>query len=134
MVLSSRPRFKGVSQLLWPDKDREVWFSLEENTKRPMISVYTDCETALAVVWAAIIGSRRYFMATASYESALQMAVSLSREEQLRLIQELTAATVNGTGSKEQTSVLALCGLGQEIWQQMDAQEYVRRERSSWNG
>ena len=73
-------------------------------------------------------------MVAASYESALQMAVSLSREEQLRLIQELTASAVNGTASKEQTSVLALCGLGQEIWQQMDAQEYVRRERSSWNG
>jgi hypothetical protein len=23
--------FKAVSQLLWPDKDREVWFSLGEN-------------------------------------------------------------------------------------------------------
>jgi hypothetical protein len=53
-------------------------------------------------------------LATASYESALQIAASLSREEG--------------------TSLLALCGLGQEIWQQMDAQEYVRRERSSWNG
>ncbi len=73
-------------------------------------------------------------MVTASYECALQMAVALSREEQLRLIQELTATAVNGTASKEQTSVLALCGLGREIWQQMDAQEYVRRERSSWNG
>ena len=73
-------------------------------------------------------------MVTASYESALQLAVSLSREEQLRLIQELTAAAVNGTACKEQTSVLALCGLGQEIWKQLDAQEYVRRERSSWNG
>jgi hypothetical protein len=72
-------------------------------------------------------------MVTASYESALQMAVSLSREEQLRLIRELTASGSNGP-SNEQTSVLALCGLGQEIWRQMDAQEYVRRERSSWNG
>jgi hypothetical protein len=30
--------------------------------------------------------------------------------------------------------LLALYGPGQEIWQEMDAQEYVRRERSSWNG
>jgi hypothetical protein len=52
----------------------------------------------------------------------------------LRLIQELTAAAVNGTASKEQTSVLALCGLDQEIWRKLDAQEYIRRERSSWNG
>jgi hypothetical protein len=73
-------------------------------------------------------------MVAVSYESALQMAVSLSREEHLRLIQELTAAAVNGTASKEQTSVLALCGLDQEIWRKLDAQEYIRRERSSWNG
>jgi hypothetical protein len=28
------PPFKAVSQLLWPDKDREVWFSLEENHEK----------------------------------------------------------------------------------------------------
>ena len=31
-------------------------------------------------------------------------------------------------------SILELEGLGKEIWQNMDAQEYVERERSSWNG
>jgi hypothetical protein len=25
---------RAVSQLLWPDKDREVWFSLEENHEK----------------------------------------------------------------------------------------------------
>jgi deferrochelatase/peroxidase EfeB len=73
-------------------------------------------------------------LATASYESALQIAASLSREEQLRLIRELTVRATQGASPEEGTSLLALCGLGQEIWQQMDAQEYVRRERSSWNG
>jgi hypothetical protein len=71
-------------------------------------------------------------LATASYENALQIAASLSRDEQLRLIRELTVRAAQA--SEEETSVLALCGLGQEIWQHMDAQEYVRRERSSWNG
>jgi hypothetical protein len=28
---SSAASFGAVSQLLWPEKDREVWFSLEEN-------------------------------------------------------------------------------------------------------
>ena len=73
-------------------------------------------------------------MAAASYENALQMAASLSRDEQLRLIRELTVNAAKGAASEGQTSVLALCGLGQEIWQHMDAQEYVSRERSSWNG
>jgi hypothetical protein len=37
---------KQVSQLLWPDKDREVWFSLGENHEEAIASVYTNCETA----------------------------------------------------------------------------------------
>jgi hypothetical protein len=73
-------------------------------------------------------------MATTSYESALEIAASLSRDEQLRLIQELTVRAAQAPTSEKETSVLALCGLGQEIWRHMDAQEYVRRERSSWNG
>jgi hypothetical protein len=73
-------------------------------------------------------------VATTSYKSALEMAASLSRDEQLRLIQELTVRAAQAPTSEEETSVLALCGLGQEIWRHMDAQEYVRRERSPWNG
>jgi hypothetical protein len=71
---------------------------------------------------------------TNSYESVLQMAASLSRYEQLRLIRELPLAATGGPAPEEESSVLALCGLGQQIWQHIDAQEYVRRERSSWNG
>jgi hypothetical protein len=73
-------------------------------------------------------------MATASYKSALQMAASLSRDEQLRLIHDLTIQAMKASDTDEPTSVLELCGLGEEIWRQIDAQEYVSRERSSWNG
>lgn len=73
-------------------------------------------------------------MATTFYEDALRMAESLSRDEKLRLIQELAAHTEARTSSDEKTSVLELCGLGEEIWLHMDAQEYVNRERASWNG
>jgi hypothetical protein len=59
----------------------------------------------------------------------LQMAESLPREEQLRLIQELAQHAEDSAEGK--TSVLELCGLGQEIWQQLDAQQYVR---AAWNG
>ena len=31
---ASRASFRAVSQLLWPDKDREVWFSLGENHEK----------------------------------------------------------------------------------------------------
>lgn len=73
-------------------------------------------------------------MATKSYENALQMAESLSREEKVRLIQELMSRVADGEGSEPQHSILELRGLGKEIWKAIDAQEYVRRERDSWNG
>jgi hypothetical protein len=34
VVKRPNPRAKRVSQLLWPDKDREVWFSLGENHEK----------------------------------------------------------------------------------------------------
>lgn len=73
-------------------------------------------------------------MATISYESALAMAASLSHEEQLRLIQELTDRAGESAPEEPEHSILELRGLGKEIWQGIDAQEYVNRERASWNG
>jgi hypothetical protein len=75
-----------------------------------------------------------FSVATASYKSALKMAVSLSPAEQLRLIQELEARVPRNPPSEPPRSILELCGLGKEIWEGIDAQEYVNRERASWNG
>ena len=72
-------------------------------------------------------------MAMASYQKVLHMAKSLPRDEQLRLIRELELQA-QADAASEHVSLLDLCGLGQEVWQQMDAQEYVNRERASWNG
>ena len=69
-------------------------------------------------------------MATPSYESALELAVSLSHEERLRLIEALAARTPGEASPKVRHSILELCGLGSEIWRGVDAQEYVRNERS----
>jgi hypothetical protein len=73
-------------------------------------------------------------MATASYQNTLEMAVSLSRDEQQRLIQELTAHAGEGASPEPEYSIMELRGLGKEIWQGIDAQEYVNSERASWNG
>ena len=43
----STAAFKAVSQLLWSDKDREEWFSLEKTTKKPIVSGIS-CSAALA--------------------------------------------------------------------------------------
>lgn len=73
-------------------------------------------------------------MAAHSYETALRIAASLNRDEKLRLIQELTAHTGEGADSEPEHSIMELRGLGKEIWEGIDAQEYVNQERASWNG
>jgi hypothetical protein len=73
-------------------------------------------------------------MATQSYETALQIIESLSAEDRKRLLDELTARMANDARSTEEHSIMELCGLGKEIWEGIDAQEYVRNERASWNG
>lgn len=37
-----------------------------------------------------------------------------------------------GDDSKKKKSILSLAGLGAKIWQDIDAQQYVREERKSW--
>lgn len=73
-------------------------------------------------------------MATHTYESALQIAESLSPEDQRRLLEELTARSAKAAAAEPQHSIMELCGLGAEIWEGIDAQEYVNRERASWDG
>jgi hypothetical protein len=71
---------------------------------------------------------------TAQYENILRSVESLSRAEQLRLISELAEYLRTNGAPETLTSILELQGLGKEIWQGIDAQEYVDRERTSWNG
>jgi hypothetical protein len=72
-------------------------------------------------------------MAAHSCETALRIAASLNRDEKFRLIQELTANAIQGDDSEPEHSIMELCGLGKEIWEGIDAQEYVNQERASWN-
>ena len=69
-----------------------------------------------------------------AYEDVLRNIESLSRAEQLRLISDLSEYLRQLAQPEARTSILELQGLGKEIWQGLDAQEYVDRERSSWNG
>ena len=69
-----------------------------------------------------------------AYEEILRTIESLSRSEQLRLMSDLAEYLREHTPSETRTSVLELQGLGKEIWRGVDAQEYVDRERASWNG
>jgi hypothetical protein len=73
-------------------------------------------------------------MTSASYESVLALAGSLPAEEKLALIRALLSQSESLSQSSPARSILELRGLGAEVWGQIDAQEYVRRERDSWNG
>jgi hypothetical protein len=65
-------------------------------------------------------------------EELLQEATRLSRDEQLRLVQELM--TLVNRRTENLVPATALLGVGRSLWDGTDAQAYVRRERESWGG
>ena len=68
------------------------------------------------------------------YTEVLKLARTLTPEEQLRLINDLISGARNRVVAKPKRSILELEGLGKEVWNNIDAQEYVNQERDSWNG
>ena len=71
-------------------------------------------------------------MTTKPYDTILQRArAELSAEECSRLAAELMLTT-DGNGQKRR-SLLELEGLGKEVWQGIDPDEYVAQERDSWD-
>jgi len=68
-----------------------------------------------------------------SYDKILKSVESLNRAEQLRLLCELAEYLRANVPSEAHTSILELQGLGKDIWHGLDAQEYMNRERTSWN-
>jgi hypothetical protein len=75
----------------------------------------------------------RTSMASTPYENARKSVEALGPADQLRLVAEL-ASRLSGKLDRQPRSLLELEGLGQELWQGVDVDEYLRRERSSWNG
>ena len=73
-------------------------------------------------------------MATNPYDEILRRAKDqLSPDEQERLVEELSqhAGRKNG-GTRHR--ITDLKGLGKEIWEGVDADDYVANERDSWDG
>jgi hypothetical protein len=75
-------------------------------------------------------------MQTMNYGELLVRIQRLDPVEQLRLLEELAALVRSRMASQppSRRSILELQGLGKEIWQDVDAQEYIDRERASWDG
>jgi len=73
-------------------------------------------------------------MATTGYQDVRRIVQALSQSEQRRLVAEISETLQHANAGEQPASILELQGLGKEIWQGIDAQEYVDRERTSWNG
>ena len=72
-------------------------------------------------------------MANSQYENAKKSVEALAPADQRRLIGELVSG-LSGNMDGRSRSLLELEGLGQDVWQGVDVDEYLRREPSSWNG
>jgi hypothetical protein len=57
----------------------------------------------------------------------------LPREEQLRLLAKVAENLADSGEEKPTRSLLELEGLGAEIWEGVDAQEYVNGLRAEWD-
>lgn len=71
-----------------------------------------------------------------TYNEIRHLVENLTPDEQMQLIGDLSRlirqrATLT---PQPKRSILELEGLGKEIWNNIDAQEYVNQERDSWNG
>jgi hypothetical protein len=69
------------------------------------------------------------------YEQILAQALRLDKSAQKNLIADLTAhlsLEPEAQPATKKRSIMELQGLGKEIWQGMDAQDYVNQERAEW--
>lgn len=73
-------------------------------------------------------------MSVPTYDGVLAQAQALAATDQLRLVERLSAQVRRQLGDGSPRSILELRGLGKDIWENVDAQEYVEKERQSWNG
>lgn len=67
------------------------------------------------------------------YLEVKQQILSLTPEEQLKLVSEITSLVSVNMAVKSKHNIMELRGLGKEIWREIDVQEYVNQERESWN-
>ncbi len=73
-------------------------------------------------------------MSVASYQHIITEIKELDLSEQLRLLEDMAGIIRNNATPLKTRSILDLQGKGKDIWENIDAQEYIDKERSSWSG
>lgn len=72
-------------------------------------------------------------MATEPYDDILKRAqAELTQDQQQRLADALAQHAGRKNGATHR--ITDLRGLGKEVWQGVDADEFVAKERKSWDG
>lgn len=69
-----------------------------------------------------------------SYREYVQGIEHLRPEELVDLLEVISARLKNAMSARQpRHSIMELEGLGADIWEGIDAQDYVRQERASWD-
>lgn len=70
---------------------------------------------------------------TATYHNILMQLKQLEMVDQLRLLEAIANLAQQQAVARARRSIRELRGLGKEIWQNIDTQQYVDQERDSWS-
>lgn len=71
-------------------------------------------------------------MSAESLQQVIGLVDQLARSELIEVLHSVSARLSRPAGGRR--SILELQGLGKDAWSDVDADELVDRERSSWNG
>lgn len=72
-------------------------------------------------------------MTDVTYQNILVQVKQLDVLDQLHLLEAIAHLVYRETASKSRRSIRELRGLGKDIWNNIDAQQYVNQERESWD-
>jgi hypothetical protein len=86
--------------------------------------------SAARLVYNRIRGGR----VSTGYQEVIAKIQTLSSAEQAQLLEYLSSCLGGEQTPTPKRSLLELEGLGRGTWAGIDAQEYVRQERDSWDG
>ncbi|TMC21893.1 MAG: hypothetical protein E6J34_08280 [Chloroflexi bacterium] len=78
-------------------------------------------------------------MSSSAYQQIMEQVRQLELEEQIKLLQDIlqdlsVLVQQNQLTAKPLHSILELEGLGKEIWEGIDVDQYIEEERNSWDG
>jgi len=71
-------------------------------------------------------------MSNANLEQIYKQASNLSYNDQLELISKLTAS-IKSTKSQNKHKLCELKGLGKDLWEKINSDQYLKSLREEWN-